>query len=143
MKLFSNLILMMTFQLIKYVSSNHRKHFIYNAGRSPRPRGRYGSGRDPPTSLLVRNLRRNCRPDDLRRPFGQFGRLKDIYLPRDYNTGDPRGFGFIQYYDPRDAEEAKYQLDGQILLGREMTVVLTEENRKKPNEMRSRERVRR
>ncbi|XP_078159955.1 serine/arginine-rich SC35-like splicing factor SCL30A isoform X1 [Carex rostrata] len=110
-------------------------------GRSPSPRGRYGRGRDPPTSLLVRNLRRDCRPDDLRRPFGQFGRLKDIYLPRDYYTGDPRGFGFIQYYDPRDAEEAKYQLDGQILLGREITVVFAEENRKKPTEMRSRERV--
>jgi FUS-interacting serine-arginine-rich protein 1 len=55
---------------------------------------------------------------------------------------EPRGFGFIQYYDPRDAEEAKYQLDGQILLGREITVVFAEENRKKPSEMRSRERVR-
>lgn len=28
-----------------------------------------------------------CRPEDLRRPFGQFGPLKDIYLPRDYYTG--------------------------------------------------------
>jgi FUS-interacting serine-arginine-rich protein 1 len=27
-----------------------------------------------------------CRPDDLRRPFGQFGRLKDVYIPRDYHT---------------------------------------------------------
>ncbi|KAJ1699515.1 hypothetical protein LUZ63_008027 [Rhynchospora breviuscula] len=110
-------------------------------GRSPSPRGRHGRGRDPPTSLLVRNLRRDCRPDDLRRPFGQFGRLKDIYLPRDYYTGEPRGFGFVQYYDPRDAEEAKYHLDGQVLLGREVTVVFAEENRKKPTEMRARERV--
>ena len=28
-----------------------------------------------------------CRPEDLRGPFGQFGPLKDIYLPRDYYTG--------------------------------------------------------
>lgn len=27
------------------------------------------------------------RPDDLRRPFGQFGPLKDIYLPKDYYSG--------------------------------------------------------
>nr|AGE46135.1 arginine/serine-rich splicing factor SCL25A transcript III [Sorghum bicolor] len=55
--------------------------------RSPSPRGRYGGrGRDLPTSLLVRNLRRDCRPDDLRRPFGKFGRVKDIYLPKDYYT---------------------------------------------------------
>ncbi|XP_044484287.1 serine/arginine-rich SC35-like splicing factor SCL33 isoform X2 [Mangifera indica] len=80
--------------------------------RSPSPRGRYGGrGRDMPTSLLVRNLRHDCRPEDLRGPFGQFGHLKDIYLPRDYYTG-------------------------------ELTVVFAEENRKKPSEMRARERVR-
>ena len=44
--------------------------------------------------------------------------------------------------DPADAEEAKYHMDGQILLGRELTVVFEEENRKKPVEMRARQRVR-
>lgn len=28
-----------------------------------------------------------CRPEDLRKPFGQFGTLKDVYLPKDYYTG--------------------------------------------------------
>lgn len=56
--------------------------------RSPSPRGRYGGrDRDLPTSLLVRNLRHDCRPEDLRGPFGEFGPLKDVYLPRDYYTG--------------------------------------------------------
>ncbi|CAM8916722.1 unnamed protein product [Rhodiola kirilowii] len=112
--------------------------------RSPSPRGRYG-GRDDreyPTSLLVRNLRHDCRPEDLQRPFGQFGPLKDVYLPRDYYTGQPRGFGFVQYVDPADAAEAKYQMDGQMFLGRELTVVFAEENRKKPTDMRARDRVR-
>ncbi|CAL5357917.1 unnamed protein product [Camellia sinensis] len=110
-------------------------------GRSPSPRGRYGGrSRDLPTSLLVRNLRRDCRQEDLRRPFGQFGALKDIYLPRDYYTGEPRGFGFVQYVDPADAAEAKYHMDGQILQGRQLTVVFAEENRKKPSDMRARER---
>ncbi|GER50676.1 serine/arginine rich splicing factor [Striga asiatica] len=135
-------------------------------GRSPIPRGRHGRG-DAPTSLLVRNLRRDCRAEDLKKPFGQFGDVKDIYLPRDYHTrckssvdvnqvvkngGDvnvyedwkricePRGFGFIQYVDPADAADAKYQMDGQLFQGREITVVFAEENRKKPNEMRARER---
>ncbi|KAK1678797.1 hypothetical protein QYE76_039645 [Lolium multiflorum] len=110
--------------------------------RSPSPRGdRYGAqGRDIPTSLLVRNLRRDCRPDDLRRPFGQFGRLKDVYIPRDYHTQEPRGFGFVQYFDPADAADAKYYMDGQVVLGREIAVVFAQENRKKPGEMRTRER---
>ncbi|KAL8217115.1 hypothetical protein R6Q57_023952 [Mikania cordata] len=111
--------------------------------QSPSPRGRYGGrARDLPTSLLVRNLGRCCRPEDLRGPFGEFGPLKDVYLPCDYYTGEPRGFGFVQYVDPDDAAEAKYHMDGQILLGRELTVVFAEENRKKPSEMRARERPR-
>nr|TKW36048.1 hypothetical protein SEVIR_2G414600v2 [Setaria viridis] len=111
--------------------------------RSPTPRDYNGDrGRDLPTSLLVRNLRRDCRPEDLRRPFAQFGRVKDIYLPRDYYTGEPRGFGFVQFYDPEDAADAKYYMDGQIVLGRQITVVFAEENRKKPQEMRARDRVR-
>ncbi|XP_065856653.1 serine/arginine-rich SC35-like splicing factor SCL33 isoform X2 [Euphorbia lathyris] len=109
---------------------------------SPSPRGHYGSARDLPNSLLVRNLRHDCRPEDLRGPFEQFGPLKDIYLPRDYYTGEPRGFGFVQYLDPADAADAKRHMDGEILLGRELTVVFAEENRKKPAEMRARERVR-
>ncbi|EOA31245.1 hypothetical protein CARUB_v10014415mg [Capsella rubella] len=111
-------------------------------GRSPSPRGRYGGSRDRdlPTSLLVRNLRHDCRQEDLRRPFEEFGPVKDIYLPRDYYTGDPRGFGFIQYVEPADAAEAKHHMDGFLLLGRELTVVFAEENRKKPTEMRTRDR---
>lgn len=44
--------------------------------------------------------------------------------------------------DPSDAAEAKYHMDGQILLGRRLTVVFAEENRKKPTDMRARERGR-
>lgn len=27
-----------------------------------------------------------CRTEDLRRPFGRFGPLKDVYIPLDYHT---------------------------------------------------------
>jgi FUS-interacting serine-arginine-rich protein 1 len=54
----------------------------------------------------------------------------------------PRGFGFVQYLDARDAAEAQYYLDHQLISGREITVVFAEENRKKPQEMRTKERVR-
>lgn len=52
---------------------------------------------------------------------------------------EPRGFGFVQFVDPADAADAKYELDGQVLLGRELTVVFAEENRKRPEEMRARD----
>lgn len=55
---------------------------------------------------------------------------------------EPRGFGFVQYMDAGDAAEAQYHMDHQVINGREITVVFAEENRKKPQEMRSKERTR-
>ncbi|GKG02741.1 serine/arginine-rich SC35-like splicing factor SCL33, partial [Tanacetum coccineum] len=49
---------------------------------------------------------------------------------------EPRGFGFVQFV----AEEAKYHMDIQILMGQQMTVLFAEENQKKPSDMRLRER---
>ena len=69
-------------------------------------------------------------------PFEHFGPLKDVYLLKDYYTGEPRGFDFVQFIDPQDAAEAQYHMDDQYIGGREITVVLPEENRKKLDEMR-------
>ncbi|GFY99853.1 SC35-like splicing factor 30A [Actinidia rufa] len=143
--------------------------------RSPSPRGRYGGrGRDLPTSLLVRNLRHDCRvggnPAKVPSKLGLEGnfafpiatseypkeeQLHEIYeklLQERFNghllatrllyRGATGLWFFVQYVDPADAEEAKYHMDGQILLGRELTVVFAEENRKKPVEMRARQRLR-
>ncbi|CAN1284034.1 Serine/arginine-rich SC35-like splicing factor SCL28 [Linum perenne] len=55
-----------------------------------------------PSGLLVRNLPMDARTEDLRIPFEKYGPLKDIYLPKNYYTGEPRGFGFVKF---RYAEE--------------------------------------
>jgi len=75
--------------------------------------------------------------------------LEDEYMSlrthKDFSSvhyREPRGFGFAQYYDPDDAADAKYFMDGQVVFGRQITVVFAEENRKKPQEMRARDRVR-
>ncbi|KAL1204734.1 Serine/arginine-rich SC35-like splicing factor SCL30A [Cardamine amara subsp. amara] len=116
---------------------------------SPSPPRSYGRRYRSPSPVArgapthgARRLVYHFRQEDLRRPFGRFGRLKDIYIPRNYYTGEPRGSGFVQYYDPADAADAKYHLDGYVLLGREITVVFAEENRKRPAEMRQRSRGR-
>ncbi|CAK9227357.1 unnamed protein product [Sphagnum troendelagicum] len=112
--------------------------------RSPSPRGRrgYNRGVDLPTSLLVRNIPRDCRTEDLRIPFERYGVIKDVYLPRDYYTGELRGFGFVQFLEAGDAAEAQYNMDHQLIGGREITVVFAEENRKKPQEMRLKDHTR-
>ncbi|KAJ7558444.1 hypothetical protein O6H91_04G039500 [Diphasiastrum complanatum] len=98
--------------------------------------------RSPTCSLLVRNIGRDARAEDLRSSFERFGPIKDVYLPKDYYSGEPRGFGFVEYLEPEDAADAQYQMDRQLIGGREITVVFAEESRKKPTEMRSRGRSR-
>ncbi|KAJ1277344.1 hypothetical protein BS78_05G287700 [Paspalum vaginatum] len=117
-------------------------------GRSPPPRrgyggggggGRGGRGGDHGSvSLLVRNIPLRCRPEELRAPFERFGPVRDVYLPRDYHTGEPRGFGFVEFVDAYDAAEAQYHMNRQMFSGREITVVLAADTRKRPEEMRRR-----
>ena len=42
-------------------------------------------------SILLR------RPEDLRRIFGKYGRIQDVYIPCDYYTKKVRGFAYVQY----------------------------------------------
>ncbi|XP_059632637.1 serine/arginine-rich SC35-like splicing factor SCL28 [Cornus florida] len=116
-------------------------------GRSPPRRKQYDepprdtrSRRDrrspAPSGLLVRNISLDARPEDLRNPFERFGPIKDVYLPKDYYTGEPRGFGFVKFRYPEDAAEAKEQLNYTVIGGREIRIVFAEENRKTPHEMR-------
>ncbi|KAF8364804.1 hypothetical protein HHK36_033219 [Tetracentron sinense] len=114
-------------------------------GRSPPRRGYsgYGGRREHNNgSLLVRNVPMNCRPEDLRAPFERFGPVRDVYLPKDYYSGEPRGFAFVQFVDPSDATEAQYQMNGQLFGGREITVVVAAETRKRPEDMSNRSRHR-
>ncbi|XP_075516320.1 serine/arginine-rich SC35-like splicing factor SCL28 [Primulina tabacum] len=94
-----------------------------------------------PSGLLVRNISLSARPEDLRVPFERYGPIKDVYLPKNYYTGEARGFGFVKFRYPEDAAEAKSQLNHTLIGGREIIIVFAEENRKTPQEMRRVSRV--
>ncbi|KAH9613565.1 hypothetical protein KSS87_002085 [Heliosperma pusillum] len=111
---------------------NRRKQYD-----DPRDRRRSDHRRSPPPSgLLVRNIPLDARPEELRAPFEKFGPVKDVYLPRDYYSGEPRGFGFVKFRYPEDAAKAKDRLNYTLIGGREIRIVYAEENRKTPREMR-------
>ncbi|XP_010504402.1 PREDICTED: serine/arginine-rich SC35-like splicing factor SCL30 isoform X2 [Camelina sativa] len=115
-------------------------------GRSPPPPPRrgYGGGRKGSShgSLLVRNIPLDCRPEELRAPFERFGPVRDVYIPRDYYSGEPRGFAFVEFVDAYDAGEAQRSMNRRIFAGREITVVVASESRKRPEEMRVKTRTR-
>ncbi|CAI8610590.1 unnamed protein product [Vicia faba] len=108
----------------------------YDDERYPDTRSRRDRRSPLPSGLLVRNLPLDARPEDLRGPFERYGPVKDVYLPRNYYTGEPRGFGFVKYRYGEDAAEAKQHLNHSVIGGREIRIVFAEENRKTPQEMR-------
>lgn len=59
------------------------------------------------------------------------------------DTQRPKGFGFVEFEDKRDAQDAIYELDGIRFGGRELKVLLSKEGRKAPDDMRRRESRRR
>ncbi|KAK3598844.1 hypothetical protein CHS0354_008586 [Potamilus streckersoni] len=84
-------------------------------------------GRGPPAlvgmvSLKVDNLTYRTTPEDLKRTFEKYGKVGDVYIPRDRFTRESRGFAFVRFYDKRNAEDAMDAMDGIILDGRELRV---------------------
>lgn len=70
--------------------------------------------------------------------FGRIGNVRDVYIPRDYHSQQPKGFAFIEYANPEMAREARDEMDRFVIKGRELEVVFAQERRKTPNEMRGR-----
>jgi len=94
------------------------------------------------TSLLVRNISYRVRADELRRVFSKYGELRDVYIPEDYYTRQPKGFAFVEFYNRRDADDAIDQLERYELDGRQLSIVHAKDRRKTPDEMRPRDRNR-
>jgi len=94
------------------------------------------SGPGSGTSVLVRNLRYETSPQRVRRAFEKFGEIRDVYLPLDFSTKRPRGFGFVEFLDERDAMNAIQEMNHTELDGNEITVIMAQDRRKSPETMR-------
>ena len=46
--------------------------------------------------------------------------MRDIYIPRDHYTREPRGFAFVEFLDDRDARDAMEGMDRREIDGREV-----------------------
>ncbi|XP_067281818.1 serine and arginine rich splicing factor 10b isoform X2 [Pseudorasbora parva] len=96
--------------------------------------------RPPNSSLFVRNISDESRPEDLRREFGRYGPVADVYIPLDFYSRRPRGFAYIQFEDVRDAEDALHNLDRKWVCGRQIEIQFAQGDRKTPGQMKSKER---
>ncbi|KAF3657256.1 Serine/arginine-rich splicing factor 2 [Capsicum annuum] len=73
-------------------------------------------------SLLVLNITFRTTADDLFPLFDKYGKVVDIFIPRDRRTGESRGFAFVRYKYAEEAQKAVDRLDGRVVDGREMAV---------------------
>ena len=69
------------------------------------------------------------RTDLLREKFSPYGEIGDIYIPRGFNSSEPRGFAFVRFNEKKDAEDALRALDGTELEGRTLTVMEAKQRR--------------
>ncbi|CAD7079248.1 unnamed protein product [Hermetia illucens] len=75
-----------------------------------------------PMRLYVGSLHFNITEDMLRGIFEPFGKIDNIQLIMDQETGRSKGYGFITYHNADDAKKALEQLNGFELAGRPMKV---------------------
>jgi len=70
--------------------------------------------------VYVGNLGNNASKSELESVFSHYGPLKNVWVAR-----NPPGFAFIEFQDPRDAEDACRNLDGTRVSGMRIRVEMS------------------
>lgn len=86
-------------------------------------------------NIFVGNLSFQTTQDELHGAFAQFGNVERVNIVTDRDSGQPRGFAFVEMSDSGEAQNAIAQLNGAELNGRAMNV---NEARPKPTGDRNR-----
>jgi len=73
-------------------------------------------------NIYVSNLAYNATDYDLRQLFESYGAVDTIRIITDRDTGQSRGFGFVEMPDSAAAKAAIQGLQGKELEGRTLTV---------------------
>ena len=74
------------------------------------------------TNIFVGNLSYQATQADLQNAFGAYGNVERINVVTDRETGQPRGFAFVEMSDSDAAQNAITHLNGAELHGRAMNV---------------------
>lgn len=72
--------------------------------------------------LYVGNLSFNSDENTVRDAFAAYGEVSSVHLVTDRDTGQPRGFGFVEMADSTEAQTAIDSLNGTMLDGRSLNV---------------------
>lgn len=73
-------------------------------------------------NIYVGNLSYQASEEELRSAFEQFGEVSSASIINDRDTGQSKGFGFVEMPTQSEGEEAIKQLNGAELGGRNIKV---------------------
>lgn len=72
--------------------------------------------------LYVGNLSFHTTDDQLQQLFASYGQIDSVKVVTDRDTGQSRGFGFVEVADDAQAQKAIDELNGREIDGRKLTV---------------------
>ena len=73
-------------------------------------------------NIYVSNIAFNATTEDLRQLFESYGAVDKVNIITDRDTGQSRGFGFVEMPDSTAAKAAIQGVNGKELAGRALTV---------------------
>jgi len=84
------------------------------------------------TKLFVGNLSFNTTENDLQDAFAAHGQVVEATLMMDRMTGRSRGFAFVTYSTPEEAQKAIAAMNGAQIDGRALTVNIARPKEERP-----------
>ena len=73
-------------------------------------------------NLYIGNLSYQTTENELQKEFEAFGAVKSVKIITDRETGQSKGFGFLEMESSEDGESAISNLNGKAIKGREIRV---------------------
>ena len=72
----------------------------------------------------------------MRQLFGEIGEVVDVHIPKDRETGRPRGFAFVRFASEEHAAQAVEQVHGREVAGRALRLDIAEDRPRRPRQPR-------
>lgn len=90
-------------------------------------------------SLLLRKVPRRSTEADIRTVFETFGPVRDVYIPKNFDTGRRETYAFIEFMELRDAIQAFsfLQANEMLLEGIILRADFARNGRRSPFDMRA------